>query len=162
MLSTIVIDQLEKLPLNNLVILKDNLGSTDIFSLCLKANNVDIKSLYFKIAFISIDNVPIGILMIKSNDKIYKCLIGFNMPKEFEYLRHLMSLESFNLFLFSDKTEKSIIRIENLDGSKKFSHAMSAVQSNMPDTSIRDVDYAKQEILNTFSDDELWNLSIFE
>lgn len=161
MISIIVMDQLEKLPLNNLVILKDDMGNNDIFSLCLKANDIDIKSLYFKITFISIDKVPIGILMIKSNDKIYKCLIGFNMPKELEYLRHLMNLKSFNLFLFSDKKEQSIIQIENLDG-KKFLKAMSSVQSIMPDVSYRNVDSIKQEILNTYSDEELWNLSMVE
>ncbi len=83
------------------------------------------------------------------------------MPKEFEYLRHLMNLKSFNLFLFSDKKKESIIRIENSDG-KKFLKAMSSVQSTMPNASCRNVDSIKQEILNTYSDEELWNLSMVE
>ena len=44
MLSTIDINQLESLPTDCLAILKDDLGSSDVFSLCLKTNNLDVPS----------------------------------------------------------------------------------------------------------------------
>lgn len=161
MFSTIEINQLDDMPLNCLAILRDSLGSSDVFSLCLKANNLDIKSLTFKIAFFSNHNIPIYVLMIKSNHTIYKCLIGFNIVKEFEYFKNLMNLKYFNLFLISDKKEISIVKITNIH-SNKFLDAMLSVQSNIPNISYEEFEYAKQTILNTYSDNDLWNTSIIK
>ncbi len=161
MFSTIEINQLDYLPLNCLAILRDNLGSSDVFSLCLRANNLNKKSLTFKIAFFSNHNIPIYVLMIKSNHTIYKCLIGFNIIKEFEYFKNLMNLKSFNLFLISDKKEISIIRINNIH-SNKFLDSLLSIKSNMPDISYNESEYAKQVILNTYSDNDLWNKSILK
>lgn len=159
MLSTIEINQLGNLPTDCLVILKDNLGSSDIFSLCLKTNNLDVPSLRFKIAFVSIDKIPIYVLMIKVSCKVYKCLIGFSITNEFESFKHLMQLESFDLFLLSDNKEQTVIKINNKN-SKKFLAAMSAVKNTMPDVSCESLNQAKQKLLDTYSDDDLWNSSI--
>lgn len=161
MVSTIAINQLEVLPWNCLVIMKDNIGSSDIFSLCLKANNIDSSSLAFKITFVSTGNIPICILMIKSKKVIYKCLIGFNTPKEFEYLKNLMKQKTFNLFLFSDNKKEFIVKINNSDGDK-FLSALSSIKSTILDISTSELESAKQQILKTYSDDELWNLFVIK
>lgn len=157
MISTIEINQLEELPLNCLAILRDNLGIPDMFALCLKdKEELDITSLNFKIAFISDDNIPICVIMIKNNNKIYKCLIGFNIEKEFEYLKQLMNFKTFNLFLFSESSKQSIVKIDNMEGNK-FIDAMLAVKSTMSYKSLQEVEEAKQKILNNYSDEQLWN-----
>lgn len=159
MLSTIDINQLESLPTDCLAILKDDLGSSDVFSLCLKTNNLDVPSLSFKITFVSIDKIPIYVLMVKDNRKIYKCLIGFNIISEFEAFKHLMLLDSFNLFLFSDNKEQTVIKITNKNG-KKFLNAMLSVKSNMPDVSCNALNQAKKKLLDIYSDKDLWDSSI--
>lgn len=159
MLSTIEINQLESLPTDCLAILKDNLGPSDVFSLCLKTNNLDVPSLSFKITFVSIDKIPIYVLMVKSKHKVYKCLIGFNIHNEFESFKHLMQLESFNLFLFSNNKEQTIIKITNKNG-KKFLDAMLSVKDTMPDVSCEALNQAKQKLLDIYSDDDLWSSSI--
>lgn len=154
--STIEINQLESLPKDCLAILRDNLGSSDNFSLCLKANNLDVPSLVFKITFISIDKIPICVLMIKDNYKLYKCLISFNILKEFEYFEHLMQLETFNLFLISYNEDKTIIKITNKN-HKSFLDTMSSVRDTMPNTSIEEIKQAKQKLLDLYNNDTLWN-----
>lgn len=114
MKSIIELDQIDLLPLDNLSILRDNLGKSDTFSLCLRIKDILSTTFKFKMNFIVIDSIPIFILMLKCNEKIYKCLISLGITKEYTYLKNLMKLPSFNLFLFSDKQMISIKRLKIL------------------------------------------------
>ena len=108
----IEINNIDLLPQEKLSILRDNLGKTDTFSLCLKTNDMLSNNLKFKLNFIIIDSIPIFILMLKCNKKIYTSLISLEITKEYTYLKNLMKLPSFNLFLFSDKKMITIKKIK--------------------------------------------------
>lgn len=156
MQSIIDLNEIEHLPFESLRILKDDFGKKDMYSLCLRTEEHISSLIDFKISFVLIDTIPICVLMIKLGNKIYKCLIEFEFEKEFAYLKNLMLLNTFNLFLISD-TENKVIRIENLK-NEEFIKALSKVKENMDNISYHDLNLAKQKLLNMYSDEELWNM----
>lgn len=156
-MSTVSINQLDTLPVNNLAILKDDIGSTDIFSLCLKLDNIENTTFDFKISYTQIDDIPVCILMIKNNDKIYKCLLRLDLFQEFNELKKLMSLNTFNLFIIHDN-KKSIIKIQN-PNCNKFVDAIKNVNKHFAKSNNIFKENIKNKILNIYSDSELWNLN---
>ena len=157
MKSIIELDQIDLLPLDNLSILRDNLGKSDTFSLCLRIKDILSTTFKFKMNFIVIDSIPIFILMLKCNEKIYKCLISLGITKEYTYLKNLMKLPSFNLFLFSDKKMISIKKIKNTM-NKRISKLMNTIENMDIHATLIDVDNAKNKLLEMYSDKELWKL----
>lgn len=157
MKSIIELDQIDLLPLDNLSILRDNLGKSDTFSLCLRIKDILSTTFKFKMNFIVIDSIPIFILMLKCNEKIYKCLISLGITKEYTYLKNLMKLPSFNLFLFSDKQMISIKKIKNTM-NKKISKLMNTIENMDIHATLIDVENAKNKLLEMYSDKELWKL----
>ncbi len=155
MKSIIELDQIDLLPLDNLSILRDNLGKSDTFSLCLRIKDILSTTFKFKMNFIVIDSIPIFILMLKCNEKIYKCLISLGITKEYTYLKNLMKLPSFNLFLFSDKQMISIKKIKNTM-NKKISKLMNTIENMDIHATLIDVENAKNKLLEMYSDKELW------
>lgn len=153
----IEINNIDLLPQEKLSILRDNLGKTDTFSLCLKTNDMLSNNLKFKLNFIVIDSIPIFILMLKCNKNIYKCLISLEITKEYTYLKNLMKLPSFNLFLFSDKKMISIKKIKNTM-NKRISKLMNTIENMDIHATLIDVDNAKNKLLEMYSDKELWKL----
>ena len=158
MITTILTEQLNTLPMDSLAILKDNLGTSDIFSLCLKMNQLENLSFDFKISFTVVDTTPVCILMIKNRDKIYKCLIRLDIMKEFNDLKNLMSQKNINLFIFEDQNKKSIIKIDN-QKNKKFIDAITNLNHTFTEFNNYSIDKIKQKLLNSYSDYELWNLN---
>lgn len=157
MKSIIELDQIDLLPLDNLSILRDNLGKSDTFSLCLRIKDILSTTFKFKMNFIVIDSIPIFILMLKCNEKIYKCLISLGITKEYTYLKNLMKLPSFNLFLFSDKKMISIKKIKNTM-NKKILKLMNTIENIDIHATLIDVENAKNKLLEMYSDKELWKL----
>lgn len=157
MKSIIELDQIDLLPLDNLSILRDNLGKSDTFSLCLRIKDILSTTFKFKMNFIVIDSIPIFILMLKCNEKIYKCLISLGITKEYTYLKNLMKLPSFNLFLFSDKKMISIKKIKNTM-NKKILKLMNTIENMDIHATLIDVENAKNKLLEMYSDKELWKL----
>ena len=157
MKSIIELDQIDLLPLDNLSILRDNLGKSDTFSLCLRIKDILSTTFKFKMNFIVIDSIPIFILMLKCNEKIYKCLISLGITKEYTYLKNLMKLPSFNLFLFSDKKMISIKKIKNTM-NKKILKLMNTIENMDIHATLIDIDNAKNKLLEMYSDKELWRL----
>lgn len=157
MMSIIELDHIDLLPLDNLAILRDNLGKSDTFSLCLRIKDILSTTFKFKMNFIVIDSIPIFILMLKCNEKIYKCLISLGITKEYTYLKNLMKLPSFNLFLFSDKKMISIKKIKNTM-NKKISKLMNTIENMNIHATLVDVENAKNKLLEIYSDKELWKL----
>lgn len=157
MKSIIELDQIDLLPLDNLSILRDNLGKSDTFSLCLRIKDILSTTFKFKMNFIVIDSIPIFILMLKCNENIYKCLISLGITKEYTYLKNLMKLPSFNLFLFSDKQMISIKKIKNTM-NKKISKLMNTIENIDIHATLIDVENAKNKLLEMYSDKELWKL----
>lgn len=157
MKSIIELDQIDLLPLDNLSILRDNLGKSDTFSLCLRIKDILSTTFKFKMNFIVIDSIPIFILMLKCNENIYKCLISLGITKEYTYLKNLMKLPSFNLFLFSDKKMISIKKIKNTM-NKRISKLMNTIENMDIHATLIDVDNAKNKLLEMYSDKELWKL----
>ena len=157
MKSIIELDQIDLLPLDNLSILRDNLGKSDTFSLCLRIKDILSTTFKFKMNFIVIDSIPIFILMLKCNEKIYKCLISLGITKEYTYLKNLMKLPSFNLFLFSDKKMISIKKIKNTM-NKKILKLMNTIENMDIHASLTDIDNAKNKLLEMYNDKELWKL----
>ncbi len=157
MKSIIELDQIDLLPLDNLSILRDNLGKSDTFSLCLRIKDILSTTFKFKMNFIVIDSIPIFILMLKCNEKIYKCLISLGITKEYTYLKNLMKLPSFNLFLFSDKKMISIKKIKNTM-NKRISKLMNTIENMDIHATLIDVENAKNKLLEMYSDKELWKL----
>lgn len=153
----IEINNIDLLPQEKLSILRDNLGKTDTFSLCLKTNDMLSNNLKFKLNFIVIDSIPIFILMLKCNKNIYKCLISLEITKEYTYLKNLMKLPSFNLFLFSDKKMISIKKIKNTM-NKKILKLMNTIENMDIHASLTDIDNAKNKLLEMYNDKELWKL----
>ena len=153
----IEINNIDLLPQEKLSILRDNLGKTDTFSLCLKTNDMLSNNLKFKLNFIIIDSIPIFILMLKCNKKIYTSLISLEITKEYTYLKNLMKLPSFNLFLFSDKKMISIKKIKNTM-NKKILKLMNTIENMDIHATLIDVDNAKNKLLEMYSDKELWKL----
>ena len=153
----IEINNIDLLPQEKLSILRDNLGKTDTFSLCLKTNDMLSNSLKFKLNFIVIDSIPIFILMLKCNKKIYTSLISLEITKEYTYLKNLMKLPSFNLFLFSDKKMISIKKIKNTM-NKKILKLMNTIENMDIHASLTDIDNAKNKLLEMYNDKELWKL----
>ena len=157
MKSIIELDQIDLLPLDNLSILRDNLGKSDTFSLCLRIKDILSTTFKFKMNFIVIDSIPIFILMLKCNEKIYKCLISLGITKEYTYLKNLIKLPSFNLFLFSDKKMISIKKIKNTM-NKKILKLMNTIENMDIHATLIDVENAKNKLLEMYSDKELWKL----
>ena len=157
MMSIIELDHIDLLPLDNLSILRDNLGKSDTFSLCLRIKDILSTTFKFKMNFIVIDSIPIFILMLKCNKNIYKCLISLGVTKEYAYLKNLMKLPSFNLFLFSDKKMISIKKIKNTM-NKKISKLMNSIENMDIHASLTDIDNAKNKLLEIYNDKELWKL----
>lgn len=157
MKSIIELDQIDLLPLDNLSILRDNLGKSDTFSLCLRIKDILSTTFKFKMNFIVIDSIPIFILMLKCNEKIYKCLISLGITKEYTYLKNLIKLPSFNLFLFSDKKMISIKKIKNTM-NKKILKLMNTIENMDIHATLTDIDNAKNKLLEMYSDKELWKL----
>lgn len=157
MKSIIELDQIDLLPLDNLSILRDNLGKSDTFSLCLRIKDILSTTFKFKMNFIVIDSIPIFILMLKCNEKIYKCLISLEITKEYTYLKNLMKLPSFNLFLFSDKKMISIKKIKNTM-NKKILKLMNTIENMDIHATLTDIDNAKNKLLEIYNDKELWKL----
>ena len=157
MKSIIELDQIDLLPLDNLSILRDNLGKSDTFSLCLRIKDILSTTFKFKMNFTVIDSIPIFILMLKCNKNIYKCLISFGITKEYTYLKNLMKLPSFNLFLFSDKKMISIKKIKNTM-NKRISKLMNTIENMDIHATLIDVENAKNKLLEMYSDNELWKL----
>lgn len=157
MKSIIELDQIDLLPLDNLSILRDNLGKSDTFSLCLRIKDILSTTFKFKMNFIVIDSIPIFILMLKCNEKIYKCLISLGITKEYTYLKNLMKLPSFNLFLFSNKKMISIKKIKNTM-NKKILKLMNTIENMDIHATLIDVENAKNKLLEMYSDKELWKL----
>ena len=153
----IEINNIDLLPQEKLSILRDNLGKTDTFSLCLKTNDMLSNNLKFKLNFIVIDSIPIFILMLKCNKKIYTSLISLEITKEYTYLKNLMKLPSFNLFLFSDKKMISIKKIKNTM-NKKILKLMNTIENMDIHATLTDIDNAKNKLLEMYSDKELWKL----
>lgn len=157
MKSIIELDQIDLLPLDNLSILRDNLGKSDTFSLCLRTNDMLSNNLKFKLNFIVIDSIPIFILMLKCNEKIYKCLISLGITKEYTYLKNLMKLPSFNLFLFSDKKMISVKKIRNKK-NEKILKLMDSIEDMDIHATLKEVNDAKNKVFNIYNDRELWKL----
>ena len=157
MKSIIELDQIDLLPLDNLSILRDNLGKSDTFSLCLRIKDILSTTFKFKMNFIVIDSIPIFILMLKCNEKIYKCLISLGITKEYTYLKNLIKLPSFNLFLFSDKKMISIKKIKNTM-NKKILKLMNTIENMDIHATLKEVNDAKNKVFNIYNDRELWKL----
>lgn len=153
----IEINNIDLLPQEKLSILRDNLGKTDTFSLCLKTNDMLSNNLKFKLNFIVIDSIPIFILMLKCNKKIYTSLISPEITKEYTYLKNLMKLPSFNLFIFSDKKMITIKKIKNTM-NKKILKLMNTIENMDIHASLTDIDNAKNKLLEMYNDKELWKL----
>ena len=153
----IEINNIDLLPQEKLSILRDNLGKTDTFSLCLKTNDMLSNNLKFKLNFIVIDSIPIFILMLKCNKKIYTSLISLEITKEYIYLKNLMKLPSFNLFIFSDKKMITIKKIKNTM-NKKILKLMNSIENMDIHASLTDIDNAKNKLLEMYNDKELWKL----
>lgn len=155
--TTIEFNQIDYLPNNSLVILKDDLSKKDFFCLILKDTLDKLINCKFKTCFINVDGIPICVLMIKTKNKLYKCLISLEIPKEFDFLKGIFNLKSFNLYLFSDSKKIDIIKIRN-SNYKKLYEAISEVKKVTSEHSYEDLLNAKQIILNNYSDYDLWNM----
>ena len=153
----IEINNIDLLPQEKLSILRDNLGKTDTFSLCLKTNDMLSNNLKFKLNFIVIDSIPIFILMLKCNKKIYTSLISLEITKEYTYLKNLMKLPFFNLFLFSDKKMITVKKIRNKK-NEKILKLMDFIEDMDIHATLKEVYDAKNNLLEIYSDKELWKL----
>lgn len=153
----IEINNIDLLPQEKLSILRDNLGKTDTFSLCLKTNDMLSNNLKFKLNFIVIDSIPIFILMLKCNKNIYKCLISLEITKEYTYLKNLMKLPSFNLFIFSDKKMITVKKIRNKK-HEKLLKLMDSIEDMDIHATLKEVNDAKNKVFNIYNDRELWKL----
>lgn len=153
----IEIDNIDLLPQEKLSILRDNLGKTDTFSLCLKTNDMLSNNLKFKLNFIIIDSIPIFILMLKCNKKIYTSLISLEITKEYTYLKNLMKLPFFNLFLFSDKKMITVKKIRNKK-HEKLLKLMDSIEDMDIHATLKEVNDAKNKVFNIYNDRELWKL----
>lgn len=153
----IEINNIDLLPQEKLSILRDNLGKTDTFSLCLKTNDMLSNNLKFKLNFIVIDSIPIFILMLKCNKKIYTSLISLEITKEYTYLKNLMKLPFFNLFLFSDKKMITVKKIRNKK-NEKILKLMDFIEDMDIHATLKEVYEAKNKLLEIYSDKELWKL----
>lgn len=156
MISSIELSKIELLPNKTLAILKDNMDKEEYFSLVLKDTYNSLKDIYFKSCFVDVNSIPIYVLMLKSKNNFYKCPISFELTEEFNSLQQLSCLKHFNLFLFSDNSKIDTIKIENTN-SKKLCKALLKVSKSLSKHSYNDIINAKQEILNNYSDEMLWN-----
>ena len=153
----IEINNIDLLPQEKLSILRDNLGKTDTFSLCLKTNDMLSNNLKFKLNFIIIDSIPIFILMLKCNKKIYTSLISLEITKEYTYLKNLMKLPFFNLFLFSDKKMITVKKIRNKK-NEKILKLMDFIEDMDIHATLKEVNDAENNLLEICSDKELRKL----
>ena len=153
----IEINNIDLLPQEKLSILRDTLGKTDTFSLCLKTNDMLSNNLKFKLNFIVIDSIPIFILMLKCNKKIYTSLISLEITKEYTYLKNLMKLPFFNLFLFSDKKMITVKKIRNKK-HEKLLKLMDSIEDRDIHATLKEVNDAKNKVFNIYNDRELWKL----
>lgn len=153
------LNNIETLPNNTLTILKDDFGKDDIYSLYLKNNFLEHPaSIDFRIGFVDVNNIPMLVLLVKIKDKIYKNLVSFYFSRELNYLKKLLTPTTFNLFLFSNDNKGFVYKIDNKH-HYDLSKAISAVESRQQNKSSEDVRNAKQEILNRYTDEELWELA---
>ena len=153
----IEINNIDLLPQEKLSILRDNLDKTDTFSLCLKTNDMLSNNLKFKLNFIIIDSIPIFILMLKCNKKIYTSLISLEFTKEYTYLKNLMKLPFFNLFLFSDKKMITVKKIRNKK-NEKILKLMDFIEDMDIHATLKEVNDAKNKVFKMYSNKELWKL----
>ncbi len=153
----IEINNIDLLPQEKLSILRDNLGKTDTFSLCLKTNDMLSNNLKFKLNFIIIDSIPIFILMLKCNKNIYKCLISLEITKEYTYLKNLMKLPSFNLFIFSDKKMITVKKIKNKK-NEEILKLMDSIEDINIHATLKEVNDAKNKLLEMYNNKMLWKL----
>ena len=114
-------------------------------------------NLKFKLNFIVIDSIPIFILMLKCNKNIYKCLISLEITKEYTYLKNLMKLPSFNLFIFSDKKMITVKKIKNKK-NEEILKLMDSIEDINIHATLKEVNDAKNKLLEIYSDKELWKL----
>ena len=157
--ALIEINNIETIPNNTLTIFKDNLGENDIYSLCLKDNISERpSSIDFRLGFVPLNNVPMCVLMIKIENKIYKRLLSFEITREFEYLKNLLAPDFFNLYLFSNEKEIFVFRIEN-KRHKSFLEAADAVKENLLSNTYNKIVFSKEDLLNRYTDEELWSLA---
>lgn len=157
--SIIELNNIEMLPNNTLAILKDNLSDKSIYSLCLKDDIIDYNScLKFRLGFIQSNNIPICILMIKTKNKFYKTLISFNLFAESEYLKNLLCLKTFNLFLFSNNNVNTVYKVHN-SYHLTFSRTIKNMEKYLSQNSYEDILVSKENLLEKYTDEELWKLA---
>lgn len=157
--SSIELNKIDTLENEQLAIVKDDLGKKDIYCLCLKDDiNCRPTSINFRVGFITVNDIPLFVLMVKIDTKIYKTLVSLDFFKESNYLKNLMSSESFNLFLFTNGNENFVYRIENKQ-HKDFLDALASLTKYMTSNSYYDVIDAKEQLLNKYTDKELWKLA---
>ena len=155
--AAIELGQINTLPTNTLAILKDNFEPTEFFSLVVKDTFENITDLHFKTCFLTVNEIPFCVLMVKIKNKLYKCPISFELPKEFNYLQSLSKLKYFNLYLISEKKEIHVIQIKNQD-YKSLSKALIQVKNSSAFHPFLDIMDAKKKIINNYIDEDLWNI----
>lgn len=154
---TIELKQIDTLPLDTLAIVKDDIEQNEFFSLVIRDSFNNISDIQFKTCFVTLHEIPFCVLMVKVQDKLYKCPISFELPKEFNYLQSLSKLKYFNLYLISDKKEIHVIQIKNQD-YKSLSKALIQVKNSSAFHPFLDIMDAKKKIINNYIDEDLWNI----
>lgn len=155
--ATIELNQINTLPTNTLAILKDNFEPTEFFSLIVKDTFENITDLHFKTCFLTVNEIPFCVLMVKVEDKLYKCPISFELTRESNYLQKIFKLKSFNLYLVSEDKKMDVIKIKN-ENYKTLSESIEKVKKYSVYHTYYDIVDAKQKILNDYPDEELWNM----
>lgn len=155
--ATIELNQINTLPVDTLAIVKDDMEPTKVFSLVIRDSFSNISNLEFKTSFVTLNDIPFCVLMVKVQNKLYKCPISFELPKEFNYLQNLAKLKYFNLYLISDKKEIHVIQIKNQD-YKSLSKALIQVKNTSAFHPFFDIMDAKKRIINNYIDEDLWNI----
>lgn len=159
MVSSIELNKIDTLENEQLAIVKDDLGPNDVYCLCLKDDiNCRPTSLNFRLGFITVNEIPLFVLMVKVENKIYKTLISLDFVKESNYIKNLLGSKAFNLFLFTNSKENFVYRIENKH-HKDFLNALSSVTKYMTSNSYYGVIDAKEQLLQKYTDEELWKLA---
>lgn len=155
--ATIELGQINTLPTNTLAILKDNFEPTEFFSLVVKDTFENITDLHFKTCFLTVNEIPFCVLMVKIKDKLYKCPISFELARESDYLQKIFNLNFFNLYLVSENKKIDIIKIKNKN-YKTLSESIEEVKKYSTYHPYCDIICAKQKILSDYSDEKLWNM----
>lgn len=155
--TTIDLNKISTLPVNTLAIIKDNFESDTFFSLVIRDSFSNISDIQFKTCFVTLHEIPFCILMVKVQDKLYRCPISFELNNEFENLQNLSKLKSFNLYLISENKEIHVIEIKNTN-YKSLSKALIQVKKSSTIHPFNDINDAKKKILYNYSDEEIWNI----